>query len=432
MIVVDHVFCLFSNHSVFNTFPVMSSSKRLESFDLLRLFFVLLALISHFRISQGAGYELDKLSLQKKLSIFHLPYHIALTRSSMPALLIIFGFMIEYVYAKVWKEKGGAVVLEKMMTRTIVCYLAFITLAGLAIFTQGGGAPKTYLGTMLFIYNEEGKAFLFKYYTFLIPFVFILMWVRFRYNVLVEVLLVAGLIAIAEIVKGKFSVLPHPFTHLGENLFGIGNKIGPSVIHSLLLITFGGLTANYIRVKNRDGRTCLLYVLVLASIIAVGAEMQKLGFAKFIVIMASTRTYRAHNSYVYFAFGIISFLLFWVVSWLISKRLGDRVKEIISYYGGNTFIIFLYGNIILLFFPKINTTGVSYLFWIVVFLAMSLGCVNLYYWLNQKSFLVKKYNKAVRAIAPNTLRIASKVAQIKAKEVRTHLIEVNSTSTLDK
>lgn len=395
----------------------MLYSKRLESFDLLRLFFVLMALTAHYRVAQGAGYELPALRTQADTSLLNLPYHIAITRTSMSALLIIFGFMLEYVYASAWRAKGAAVVLEKMLTRTIICYLAFLTLAFLAIWVQGSSSLKAYAGTALFIYPEDGKAFLFKYYTLLIPIVFLLMWLRFRYGLLVEIMTVAALILLAEVIKANTNGFRAPFELIGANIFGVGNKVGPSVLHSLALVTLGRLTASYSLTRKADIKAWLLLLLVVLSVGAVGLEIHRVGFAEFVRLMASTKTYRAHNSHIYFAFGMISFLFFWVICWFTIQPLGPKIKSWISYYGGNTFIIFLYGNILLFFTPHINANGVGYSISLIIYLLLSLLCVNVYEWANQHVRVVGLYIRFIKSVVPKILSLRHSRAKDKDKTV---------------
>ncbi|ALI97775.1 hypothetical protein [Rufibacter tibetensis] len=381
----------------------MKDSKRLVSFDLLRIFFVLLALVAHFRISQGVGFDLHKYNASQSSGSLNLPYLAAFTRSSMSALLIIFGFMIEYVYANIWKTKGGALVTQKMLTRAVICYLAFVAVASLAIMAVGGGNFKILLGTISFAYVEHGFAFLFKYYTFLIPIVLVLMWIRFKYGWYREVLTVAGLLVVAEGTKALSNGFPAPFEVLGKNLFGVGNEIGPSILHSLVLVVFGGLAANYTINRKADVKTCLMVSLAVLSVVAIGTEIYSIGFDQFVIRMASTSTYRAHNSYVYFAFGILSFLSFWFVSWVIVRHMGNKLRQTISYYGGNTFIIFLYGNILILFVPKFSATGLSYSVALATCLFLSLACVNLYDWSSKNLKIINSYNLYIRWVVSRFL-----------------------------
>jgi drug/metabolite transporter (DMT)-like permease len=164
------------------------------------------------------------------------------------------------------------------------------------------------------------------------------------------------------------------------------------------LVIFGELTANYTINRKVDAKTWLWVSLVVLSAGAIVVEIHQIGFDQFVIFMASTKTYRAQNSPIYFAFGILGFLFFWSASWLVIRNLGHKARKWVSYYGGNTFIIFLYGNILLLFVPKVNPEGLAYPVTLVVCLLLSLACVNLYYWSSKNLKLVIIYNHFIRQL----------------------------------
>jgi len=391
-----------------------SAPKRLYSFDLLRLFFVILALISHFRLSQGKGYFLSKV-VRLDPNLLKLPYLVAITRSAMPVLLIIFGFMIEYVYAEAWELNGARTVLEKMLNRAVVCYLAFVSILFLVVFTFGDHSFFTFLGSSLFLYQGHPHANLFGYYTLFIPITFFLMWIRFKFNWKLEIMLVVGLITFAEVLKAFVPALPGIFDQLGQLFFGIGGDMGPSIVHSLFLLVYGALVANFIKKRKLDFKAWLLIILTILSFAAISYEISKIGLALFVVRIADYGAYRAENNYVYFAFGVSCFILFWGISWAIVRQIGNNLKSFISYYGGNTFLIFLYGNIMLLFIPKIDDESYLSILTLTNSLILSLAAVNVYDWAYNNLSIVKHYHYFIKTNIRRSLNFLSGASGTKVK-----------------
>ena len=399
------------------------TAKRLHNFDLLRLALVLIALLNHFMITHGKQIEtaevtktaysqlesyqdksvaqspeIDEASeLKSSLSINKetvMKVVLAVTRSSMPVLLIIFGFMIEYVYARRWTLQEPKVILERMMNRAVVCYLAFFGIL-LLVFVQEQQSFSVLIGNMIFAFNGHSHANLFKYYALLIPITFVLLYIRFKYGWKWKLLLIVILLTTAEWIKANYGSLPGIFDHAGKLVFGLGNQLGPSIIHSVVLILFGALVANYHSKRSLSLQAFILLILSLFSFFAIAYEIHSLGYDQFLTSIGDYYTYRAKNSYVYFAYGIVAFLCFWAISWLMMFCFNNYLKEKISYYGGNTFIIFFYGNVIILLIPEMVADTTIKIIVATITMIFSLAAVNAFDWVNKNFRFIYYINEKI-------------------------------------
>ena len=383
---------------------VMVDPKRLYSFDLLRLFAVLLALTSHFLLSQGGDWRANDLFINLK----------AITRSAMPCLLIIFGFMIEYVYARRWTLKGPKVVLERMLIRSILCYLAFISLSFIS-FSADHTSISQFLGSFVFMGKAE-HAQLFAYYTLLIPIAFLFIWVRFTYGWKAKLLLITFLLILVECFNFMVGGSQVPLISVLRVFLGTGDTYGPSIVHSLVLITLGELVAGFALGARSPLQKCIVIGLPLFSLMLVLFEINSIGWDNFVKGITVFNNYRAHNSPEYFAYGILAFSLLWGFSWLIVQKLKFQVKEKISFYGGNTFSIFYFGNALILLTPRYSTDITICLFLLVVTLLLSVCSVNALEWASKNWRVIQSVNLAIESLANTVLMILRFVLMLRPKK----------------
>jgi len=379
-----------------------AGSKRLYHFDLLRLFLVFLALLSHFSLSQ----DLPRPDLMKSI-----------TRSATPALLIIFGFMIEYVYARRWAVKGPRVVLLRMMTRAALCYLAFAAIM-LVVFLDGQTSLRHFLGSIILAVSGHTHADLFKYYALLIPVAFLLMWVRFKFGWIWKVSLVLLLIAVAELAQFFTYTLPFTLLHIGSLSLGLNDDFGPSIIHSVILIIFGELVASYTSGTGTIHQRNILVGLGVMAFGAIAIEIGQAGLSSFLTGIATYSEYRAHNSYIYFAYGILAFVIYWGISWLAVLRLTGSIKEKVTYYGGNTFIIFFYGNVVILLTPAINHSIVPVAFAWGITAVLSLASVNAFEWAEKRFAFIPAFNRLLGVAVNKGLQGCHSVLYLKSAKKR--------------
>jgi uncharacterized membrane protein (UPF0136 family) len=275
-----------------------------------------------------------------------------LTRTAMPCLLIVFGFMFEYVYAKRWAAQGGSVVFKRMASRAILCYLAYLILA-LAGFLADHHSFKHFIKSALFL-SPAMHANIFKYYASLIPIIFALMWLQFRFGFVYVVAIVVVTVIVAEFLGIYITSVPKIFGHIGALFFGIGDSWGPSISHALLMVIFGMSVAYYLRNRQISLPAVVVIVFTIASIYILVNEINSIGLGEFVLRIVNIKSYRQNNSFVYFAYGIIAFLIFWQVSLVIVKMFSNYLNNRVSLYGGNTFTMFFYGNLFVLLTPDFS------------------------------------------------------------------------------
>lgn len=341
------------------------STGRLYQFDLIRLTLVLFALASHYMTSQ----HWDELTGN---NFFYLK---VLTRTAMPCLLILFGFMIEYVYARRWKEKGARTVLRKLSNRAMLCYLAFVTLTIVGIL---GGYNAWWKGIAnFFMLFPATHANLFKYYTILIPLIYCLTWIRIRFGWIWKILAISLIIGAAEWITSTAVPLPGAFRHMAGLLFGWNNVWGPSISHALILVLFGELMANFISGSGTRTANLSLAFLITGALIRLSLEINRVGFSGFFQSIVDYNQYRAHNSAVYFTFGMVTILVFTFLASLLVNALSGAAKERITYYGGSTLTVFYYGNMIILLTPQLNIGMLYSGIILFITLGLSIASVNI-------------------------------------------------------
>ncbi|MBF9255519.1 hypothetical protein I2I11_19630 [Pontibacter sp. 172403-2] len=310
--------------------------------------------------------------------------------------------MLEYVYARRWAVKGPRVVLVRMLTRAILCYLAFAAIM-LVVFLTGDASFRHFVSSLLLFVPGHSHADLFKCYALLIPVAFLLMWVRFRLAWKWQVSLVLLLIAMAELAQFFTYTLPFPFQHAGSLFLGLKDNFGPSIIHSIILIMFGGLVANYASAGGTIRQRNILVGVGVVSFGAIAIEIGQAGLYPFLAGVARYAGYRAHNSYIYFAYGILTFILYWGISWLAASRLKSSIKEKITYYGGNTFIIFFYGNVVILLTPAVNHDILPVAFAWAITAVLSLGSVNAFEWAERRFAFIPAFNRLLEVALHKSL-----------------------------
>lgn len=321
---------------------------RLYQFDLIRLALVLLALASHFMSTQQWDTNLssDSYTIIKMI-----------TRPAMPCLLIIFGFMIEHVYARRWKTKGSKVVLFKLTNRTLVCYLAFVVLTIVGAIAGYNAWWKA--GANLFLLFPATHSNLFKYYTILIPIIFTLTWIRIKFGWKYKIAAVAIIVLFAELLGRAHLPIPGALSHMAGLLFGINDVWGPSIAHALILVLFGELAANVVAERKISLPFFALSAMIIGSFALVIERLVSMGPKAFMNGVIEYEQFRAHNSFVYFAYGIIMLILWFGISSVLLSFASAKVKQTISYYGSNTITLFFFGNMLILLTPYAYTDTVS-------------------------------------------------------------------------
>jgi hypothetical protein len=276
------------------------------------------------------------------------------TTSATPTFLFLFGMMLELIYLKRLKEKGLPSIRPQLIKRSFQCYLGFM-LTSLAGLIGGYLTIKGFIGTSIFAVNNHYGNIL-KIYSIMIILAMPLLLFRRKYGIWLTVLLCCSYWLI------------YPFTNqvafssgnIGifmSSIFGIGDKGGPSVFHSLSIVAVGMLSASFVDFNKKwnfpTRNLCLLLTLVVLALIV----LSNISWNDFVKNYFSN-TYRYHNHPIYYLIALILALIHVLVfSSLIP--LGTQLKpwtKHILVFGRNSLSAFTVGNIILnLIFKQIET-----------------------------------------------------------------------------
>lgn len=317
-------------------------ANRVRSLDLFRFVAVTLAILSH---------ALVYWSWQEKANDWTWLLFRCASRTAMPALLILFGIMLEITYSKKF-EKDPHETTQRLIYRSIICYMALAMLATASLlFQEDYGFIKYIAGLTLFGIVPMGN--LFKFYFILLLFTPLLLIIRNRLGILFLFLLSAIPHLVSYLLNFNRIPIPQPLTHLAAFLFGLGGNWGPSIFHCILLVSFGMslgrvLYSGTTEIKKQD---YLLPCTVGAiSVMILALEISKYGAVQFLHKIEDLKSYRAVNHPAYYAYGIIGSLALC----LIGKGLSylKRQSEFLSKVGGNSFSYFFSANLLLLLLPK--------------------------------------------------------------------------------
>ena len=316
----------------------VNNTSRLAYFDLLRLTLVTLALLSHFLllVDWEAAVSLD------------LFYTIrVVTRGSMPGLLIVFGFMMQYVYSRKWDSNGPRTVFSRLVYRMVLCYFAYLGIV--CIGALGGYHSWKHAVASTTLLLPAMFAGLFKYYALLIPFVFLFLFISKVYGLRKLILTVIIWIVFVELARHHLHSPHRLLNHSFSLLFGIGNSWGPSISHAIIFVLFGMLLSEFLYGVEKRLAKISLIISICLSIALLGYEVFQVGGEEF--ASGIINTYRPSNHMAYFAFGILAFALFAILSYMVSTVYSHSFSTRISYLGANTFAIFFWGNVVLLLIP---------------------------------------------------------------------------------
>lgn len=325
----------------------MLQRERVVYLDIFRCLMVSAAILSHV-LGYVHAWDLldDKATLPLRL----------FTRGATPGLLILFGFMIEFVYTRAARSYGTGECLRRILYRAMLCYLAFLIVAA-AGFLGGTMTVKQFFLDLFFVQGAlNANIFAIYFFVLLLTIPVFLLRLRFGIFSLLAVIAVIWLLDIfwVEPLANPFAQLSSPlryFTYLCEFLTGLGDAWGPSILHSMTLVLFGMSTAHALTMKTLKGALpCSL--VVLAALTLVVHEGQTAGWTNFAHNIANYEGYRAHNHEVYYAFGVLHALALMLFAWVLTRILPPVAREFMTYLGSRTFLYFLVANTILTAVPR--------------------------------------------------------------------------------
>ena len=328
----------------------MTASKRIVHLDVFRFLMVSVALLSHVL---GYFYTWEALSepLRNYLKLF--------TRGATPGLLILFGFMLEFVYVKNARQRGLGFSFSRMTYRAALCYFAFVLIAAAGIVGVHTTA-RGFVGNLLLI-SPALNADIFALYFFTFFAMMPIIILRLHLGVTSLLGVIAGIWALDVLVlqhlHNPFSGALDNLAYLSLFLIGLGDSWGPSVLHGLTVVAFGMILANAFVTRSRASLVCLATLIsAAASILTV--ELTSVGWSGFLNNVADYGGYRAHNSVVYFAYGVIHALLVMGLAFGVNRVMPQVLRTPVTYLGSRTFLYFLFGNLIITLIPQghVNTS----------------------------------------------------------------------------
>ena len=320
-----------------------TQNNRLATFDLLRIGLVTLALVSHLMIHQDWQNIVDESSFNT-FKFF--------SRAAMPGLLITFGFMILYVY-EARLDSSPRKTKQAFLSKMLNCYIAFTTLALIA-YVQGYSGAQSFIGALLLL-SPAYMANLFKIYFFLYPVAFLFLKIKIVRGSFELLSIVFTCVLFADVLNNNV-VLFSQLNHFGGLIFGYSDSWGPSILHSTTLVFYGMCLAELTRTRKlKSSSGCLTLLSTFIALCWTVSGIIQFGLKDFMLGITEYKRFRAHNNALYFCYGIVMFIAFWIFYWFINilfSKMFSRLFDLIVSYGRHTFALFYIGNVLILILPK--------------------------------------------------------------------------------
>lgn len=272
--------------------------------------------------------------------------------------------MLEIVYFRKYKKKGRKI-FNRLIYRSLLCYLALIGLAITYTIINQDSFRKLLEKSLLL--SETLYGTIFALYTFLLIITIPVLWVRKRFGLYFSLILILAIWIIDFSLISNSVSLPKPFSLLGGIVLGLGGEFGPSFFHSLSLALAGMIVGNFLYSKNRrpySGLVCLGLSLVCISLTLY--EIIHVGVDTFMQNIENISVYRQNNSIFYYSYGFCASLIMISIAYGLSKILPTTISRFTEKVGGNTLSYFFLSNVILIM--TYDTTLPSPFFAVVIIL----------------------------------------------------------------
>jgi hypothetical protein len=255
---------------------------RIFALDHTRGLAVILAMASHTLMHLGVAGDILPLKL--------------ITRTATPTFIVLFGIMLELVYARKWREGRVETVSARFVERAILCYFVFM-LTGLAALVTAKIGFDRFFDSITYIGGGRFGNIL-KNYSVLFAFAPVFMFVYVRLGIGAVLLLSAAGWAL-KVAEGMIVVIPD---HYVLSFFiGTGTRYGPSLLHGLTLVTVGLLIGRFF-VGGRLWPAVIAYVVAFSCLVIAVFEH---GAVMLFYKLVSYET-RASNLPIYYAFGTVT------------------------------------------------------------------------------------------------------------------------------
>jgi hypothetical protein len=323
-----------------------AESGRITFLDTFRFAAVTFALVAHVATQHGLDDFETSLGLLRA----------SVTRAATPSLLILFGVMLEIVYARRFRAEPG-LVAGRMVRRAALCYAAF---AASALFALAGGkiTASGLAGAVVLVKTVPYSA-IFKLYLFLLLLGVGIVAARVRYGMAgLLALLCAVWLADTLVIDGS-RPLPPPFRHLAGLLLGWGENHGPSVLHGVTLVVFGMAlgAAAFSRTPPSRATWAALGLMLAAATAVLARELWVGGLRHVLVGIADIEAFRSDNAPVYYAYGIWVALALTGFAYLLHAAAPARLRRLMGRLGSATLPYFFIGNAVLLLSPSLELGG---------------------------------------------------------------------------
>ncbi len=343
-----------------------TAPKRLHFIDYARSYAILLALLSHAMAATGTWQRIGENS----------NYIQQFTRMATPMFVFMFGFMMEYVYARKAHQIGLAAVRKRLFVRSFQCYFGYVLIA-VCCLLSGDKYWHGFLDSLVLLSNVRWGNIL-KVYAVMLLIMPGIITLRLKYGIrflyVTLVLLTIGLSFTAKLKSADFG----SFNHLLNFLAGVGPlKTGPSVLHSFIFLLAGMYMASSLTSSGPPARTDLsafyaasLRLLTTFVVLAVLLIQQDPVDAW---RMFADYTYRGNNMIGYYIIGgITSVLALTAFCYVIGTKPPPRLAAFFLSIGTSSLISYTCGNILLVLFGFMAAMVSPYVFITLFFVCVIL------------------------------------------------------------
>ena len=318
-----------------------------------------LALLSHFVGTVGLFKELgdDAIVIRQ------------FTRMATPLFVFMFGFMVEFNYARQRYQNEYRSLYQRLLVRSFQCYAAY-AITSLCAVVGGYHSLSDFFASLLFFSNSRFGNIL-RVYSLILLITPLILSLRKNLGVKFLYITLTLLIISYAFIERFYAVDFGAFNFHARILFGVGPiRGGPSVYGALSFFLAGMIMASGISVSRGRGQSRLAehsrnfyFVAVMLSLICIG-----LGWALINDSLLETHArfsfgdYRRHNDPAYYIIGILtSVSIITFLYFFIGSRAATKLENFILTLGTSSLISYTAGNAILnLFGPHIKTAHWAY------------------------------------------------------------------------
>ncbi|MEE6295220.1 heparan-alpha-glucosaminide N-acetyltransferase domain-containing protein [Georgenia wangjunii] len=262
-----------------------------------------------------------------------------ITRAATLTFIFLFGISLEFAYVRRWEHDPGTV-RRRLLKRAAQCYGALLLLAIAAFIGGSMSGPEVLLAAVLAAPVLNGVIFVFYAVTMLLAMA--LVPLRRRIGVLPTLALTLAWWPTAALLRSLNPTDPR-LDSITSRVLGIGDELGPSVLHALPIVVLGMAVGRWIRTpQDRGARRDAGIGVGMAVVGGLAA-----GFidGPFAAVTHFVHDYRATNHFGYYAIGASAALAILGLCWLIETRTRLLSRRGPWTFGGHSLQAFMLGNV---------------------------------------------------------------------------------------